>query len=91
MADPEIIDTIREAADVLEEQQIAYIHLSEADGDDAPVVPDNFRELLRKHYANTIIVAGHHNYARATQILDAGHADLVAFDRPFVANPDLPR
>jgi N-ethylmaleimide reductase len=91
MADPEIVDTIREAADVLEEQQIAYIHLSEADGDDAPVVPDNFRELLREHYANTIIVSGHDSYARATQILDAGHADLIAFDRPFVANPDLPR
>jgi N-ethylmaleimide reductase len=71
MADPEIVDTIREAADVLEE--------------------DNFRELLREHYANTIIVSGHDSYARATQILDAGHADLIAFDRPFVANPDLPR
>jgi N-ethylmaleimide reductase len=91
MADPEIIDTILEAADVLEEQQIAYIHLSEADGDDAPVVPDSFRESLRKRYANTIIVAGRYDYARAAQILDAGHADLVAFGRPFGANPDLPR
>jgi 2,4-dienoyl-CoA reductase-like NADH-dependent reductase (Old Yellow Enzyme family) len=29
------------------------------------------------------------NY-RIGQMLDAGHADLVAFGRPFVSNPDLP-
>nr|MBP6623477.1 alkene reductase [Alcaligenes sp.] len=28
--------------------------------------------------------------ARAEQILSAGLADLVAFGRPFIANPDLP-
>jgi N-ethylmaleimide reductase len=91
MADPEIINTILEATDVLEEQEIAYIHVSEADGDDVPVVSDSFLEALRKHYANTIIVAGRHDRARALQILNAGHADLVAFGRAFVANPDLPR
>jgi N-ethylmaleimide reductase len=91
MADPEIIDTILAAADVLEEQEIAYIHVNEADGVDTPVVPDSFREALRKRYANTIIVAGRYDFGWASQILDAGHADLVAFGAPFVANPDLPR
>jgi N-ethylmaleimide reductase len=76
---------------VLEEQEIAYIHVNEADGVDTPVVPDSFREALRKRYANTIIVAGHYDFGWASQILDAGHADLVAFGAPFVANPDLPR
>jgi N-ethylmaleimide reductase len=91
MADPEIIDTILAAADVLEEQEISYIHLSEADWDDAPVVPDSFRDSLRRRFANTIIVAGRYDYVGASRILEAGHADLVAFGRPFVANPDLPR
>jgi N-ethylmaleimide reductase len=91
MACPEIIDTVLAAADVLEEQEIAYIHLNEADGDDAPAVQDSFRELLRKRYANTIIVSGCYDYARAVRMLEAGHADLVAFGRPFVANPDLPK
>jgi N-ethylmaleimide reductase len=90
MADPEIVDTIMVAAEVLEEQEIAYIHLSEPDWDASPVVPDSFREALRKRYTNTIIVAGRYDYDRASQILDAGFADLVAFGRPFVANPDLP-
>ena len=90
MADPEIVDTIMVAAEVLEEQEIAYIHLSEPEWGDSPIVPDSFREALRKRYTNTIIVAGRYDYGRAAQILDAGFADLVAFGRPFVANPDLP-
>ncbi|MDB5480529.1 MAG: NADH:flavin oxidoreductase/NADH oxidase [Caulobacteraceae bacterium] len=91
MADPEIVDTILAAAEMLADQEIAYIHLAEADWDDAPVVPESFREALRARFANTIIVAGRYDPARASRILDAGHADLVAFGRPFVANPDLPR
>ena len=38
-----------------------------------------------------IIVAGRYDLARAQAILAAGHADLVGFGRPFIANPDLPR
>jgi N-ethylmaleimide reductase len=91
MADPEIVDTILSAAEVLEDQEIAYIHLAEADWDDAPVVPVSFRVALRKRYAGAIIVAGRYDADRAAQVLEAGHADLVAFGRPFVANPDLPR
>jgi N-ethylmaleimide reductase len=86
MADPEVIDTILAAADVLEEQEIAYIHVGEADGD----ISDGFLPSLRKHYSNTIIMPARCDYARASSILDSGYADLVAFGRPFVANPDLP-
>jgi N-ethylmaleimide reductase len=91
LADPEIVDTFLIAVDAMEDQEIAYIHIGEADRDDAPDVPDSFRESVRKRYANTIIVAGRYDYVRALQILNAGHADLVAFGLPFVANPDLAR
>jgi N-ethylmaleimide reductase len=91
MADPEIVDTTLAAAEVLADQEIAYIHLAEADWDDAPVVPKSFRVALRERFAGSIIVAGRYDLARATEVLEAGYADLVAFGRPFVANPDLPR
>jgi N-ethylmaleimide reductase len=92
LADPELVDTILAAADVLEEQEIAYIRVSEAQRDDALLVSDSFRESLRKRYANTIIVGGYdYDYGISPQTLAAGHADLVAFGWPFVANPDLPR
>jgi len=37
-----------------------------------------------------IIVAGIYDRTRAEWVIGKGYADLVAFGRPFVANPDLP-
>lgn len=91
MADDDIIPTILLAAAELERIGLAYLHLSEADWDDAPVIPEDFRHALRKVYSGTLIVAGNYTKERAGQILGAGLADLVAFGRPFIANPDLPR
>ena len=36
-----------------------------------------------------LIVAGKYDAPRAEHILQQGLADLVAFGRPFIANPDL--
>lgn len=91
MADEEIIATILAAAREIDRLGLGYIHLSEADWDDAPVVPDAFRRDLRTAYEGAIIVAGKYDAARAQRILSDGLADLVAFGRPFIANPDLPR
>lgn len=65
------------------------MHLSEADWDDAPVIPESFRIDLREIFTNTIIVAGSYTQERADHVLNKGYADLVAFGRPFVSNPDL--
>ncbi|HAS8493070.1 TPA: alkene reductase, partial [Vibrio vulnificus] len=73
----------------LQARDIAYLHLSEADWDDAPVIPESFRIELREYFTNTIIVAGSYTQARADEVLEKGYADLVAFGRPFVSNPDL--
>jgi len=66
------------------------MHLSEADWDDAPQIPQSFRVELREVFKGTIIVAGRYDVERATEIIDQGNADLVAFGRAFIANPDLP-
>ncbi|OMH38929.1 alkene reductase [Motiliproteus sp. MSK22-1] len=90
MACPEIIPTILLAAKQLNALDIAYLHLSEADWDDAPTIPDSFRKQFREAFSGAIIVAGRYDRERAENILKQGYADLVAFGRPFVANPDLP-
>ncbi len=87
---PEIIPTILHLAKQLGEIGLAYIHLAEADWDDAPTIPKAFRHDLRRAYPGRVIVAGKYDQARAERILSAGLADLVAFGRPFIANPDLP-
>lgn len=90
MNDPEIIDTILLAARGLDKIGVAYVHLSEADWDDAPVIPDQFRHDLRGCYSGTVIVAGAYTRERADKIIDSRMADMVAFGRPFIANPDFP-
>jgi len=86
---PDIVPTILQAAKELQARDIAYLHLSEADWDDAPIIPESFRLELRDKFTNTIIVAGSYTQERANEILNKGYADLVAFGRPFVSNPDL--
>ncbi len=91
MACPDILPTILEAANYLDAKSIAYLHLVEADWDDAPEFTEDFRRDIRSRFKGPIIVAGKYNKLRAQWVLDKGYADLVAFGRPFVANPDLPR
>ena len=87
---PDIVNAILLAAEELSKLDIAYLHLSEADWDDAPQIPDNFRAKFREAFKGTIIVAGRYDVERASDIIDSGYADLVAFGRSFIANPDLP-
>ncbi|MGV3680768.1 MAG: alkene reductase [Acidovorax sp.] len=88
---PEIIPTILHLARQLDATGLAYLHLVEADWADAPQIPETFRTALRQAYQGRVIVAGGYDAARASQVLSDGFADLVAFGRPFIANPDLPR
>lgn len=87
---PEIIDAILLAAEKLDALGVVYLHLSEADWDDAPQVSETFRRQLRQVYGGTVIVAGRYDKTKAEAILRNVYADLVAFGRPFIANPDFP-
>lgn len=91
MGCPDILPTILEAAEFLQQKGIAYLHLVEADWDDAPQFTEAFRQAIRTRFTRPIIVAGQYDVAKAEWVLAKGYADLVAFGRPFVANPDLPR
>ncbi len=78
------------AARLLDDLGIAYIHIAEADWEDAPDMPAAFKEALRLIYRGTMIYAGKYTLERAEIALRHGWADLIGFGRPFVANPDLP-
>lgn len=91
MIDEEIVPTTLKAARELSRIGLAYIHLAEADWDDAPVTPLSFRQDLREAFSGKVIVAGKYDPQRSEAILATGLADVVAFGRPFIANPDLPR
>jgi N-ethylmaleimide reductase len=82
-------------AQELDKLNLAYVHLIEPrvlgnvddeSKDQNPVAA----QLIRKHYKGTLIAAGGFKAHTAEAILQAGDADLVAFGRDFIANPDLP-
>jgi N-ethylmaleimide reductase len=74
----------------LDELGVAHLHLAEDDWDNGLPLPDSWRRAWRARFQGAIIVAGRYTAARAEALLDAGLVDLVAFGRPFIANPDLP-
>lgn len=47
-------------------------------------------ELMRKKFHGTLIIAGGFDHDTAEKWLNEGRADLIAFGRKFLANPDLP-
>jgi N-ethylmaleimide reductase len=55
----------------------------------APAVPASIKQQLRGAFKQTLIAAGGFDAASAEAALQAGDADLIAFGRPFIANPDL--
>lgn len=84
-------ETYIEAVKVLEEIGVAYLSLAEADWDEAPELPDTFRNAVREVFSGRILCAGRYTAERAAAAIEAGWADLIAFGRPFIANPDLPQ
>jgi N-ethylmaleimide reductase len=75
--------------------KLAYLHLIEPRvlgnvDDDSKDQNPVAAQLIRKHYKGTLIAAGGFKAHTAEAILQAGDADLVAFGRDFIANPDLP-
>lgn len=82
-------------AQELAKLNLAYLHLIEprvfGNVDDESKDPNPVAaQLMRKHYKGTIVAAGGFKGHTAEAILQAGDADLVAFGRDFIANPDLP-
>ncbi|MDX1645881.1 MAG: alkene reductase [Longimicrobiales bacterium] len=73
----------------LEDIGVVYIHVVDHSSMGAPDVPAESKDRIREGYRGTLILSGGYDFQRANEDLDAGRADLVAFGRPFLANPDL--
>ena len=68
---------------------LAYIHIVDHSSMGAPVVSAELKERVRAAFKGSYILPGGYDVARANADLDAEKGDLVAFGRPFIANPDL--
>lgn len=73
---------------LLSPERLAYIHVVEP-----PIQPEGVPYVaatIRKHFDGPLILAAKYDLASATDAIEAGRADLVAFGEAFIANPDLP-
>ena len=69
--------------------KLAYIHVVDHSSMGAPPVPPAIKEIIRKQFGGTIVLAGGYDKGRAEADLVEGKGELVAFGRPFLANPKL--
>ncbi len=75
----------------LNDYDLAFLHLSEMM---KPEERLNFPEksivsFYRKIYKGTLISCGGHTLESANLMLEKSQADLIAFGKPFISNPDL--
>lgn len=77
--------------DRLEPLKLAYVHAIEgATGGPRDVAPFDYASW-RRHFGGPWMVNNGYDRAMALAAVASGQADLVAFGRPFIANPDLGR
>jgi N-ethylmaleimide reductase len=75
----------------LNDYHLAYLHLSELlTPEERRAEPEkSFVPFYRKIYNGTLISCGGHSRQSAQWMLESHHADLIAFGKPFISNPDL--
>ncbi|MCA8933526.1 MAG: alkene reductase [Rhodospirillaceae bacterium] len=75
--------------DGLDALGIAFIHVIEgATGGPRDIAPFDYADL-RKRFGNAYIANNGYTRDMAAETLAAGNADLIAFGRAFISNPDL--
>ncbi len=78
-----------ELAGALGALKLAYVHLVDHSSMGAPPPTKSVVAAIRQRFGGTIILSGGYDAARAEADLAAGKGELVAFGRPYLANPDL--
>ena len=73
----------------LNKLKLLYIHIVDHSSMGAPPVSPEIKSKLRSAFDGKYILSGGYDATRAQRDLDADRGDMVAFGRPFIANPDL--
>lgn len=97
-ADPHVEETLLHLCHALSRRKLGYLHMlyqllpsgnmqeSEFKEDH---LSDEFVRRVREAFHGTLIWCGGFTRSTAQTALETGWVDLIAFGRPFVANPDL--
>ena len=89
--DEETIPTFDYVIEKLNEYNLAYVHLSEPFNDvsDIPYAESEIAKRYRPMYNGTLMINAGFDRESGNRVIEEGNADLVAFGKPFISNPDL--
>jgi len=85
----EVDETYAYLSEKLNDLGILYLHVLDHSAAGAPPVPQEIKDSIRSIFKNNIVLCGNFNAETAEAALAGGHADLVAFGKPHLSNPDL--
>ncbi|WP_159023315.1 alkene reductase [Formosa sp. L2A11] len=89
--DEETIPTFEYIIEKLNDYNLAYVHLSEpfTDVSDVPFAVTNIAKHFRPLYKGTLMINNVSDKETGNKVLEDGDADLVAYGKLFISNPDL--
>lgn len=89
--DEETIPTFDYIVKKLNDYNLAYLHLSEPFNDvsEVPFAVTEIAKHYRPLYNGTLMINTDFDREKGNAVIERGDADLVAFGKPFVSNPDL--
>jgi N-ethylmaleimide reductase len=85
-SDPQTL--FNHVASALSSKGLSYLHVIEGDTGGTPVPPFDYKEIKRR-FGGLVIANNGFDKARANEAIAEGRADLIAFGKPFIGNPDL--
>ena len=88
IADSDPQSLFNRVAAVLSGRGLAYLHVIEGDTSGAPVPPFDYFAIKRL-FGGLFIANNGFDRGRASEAIAQGRAELVAFGKPFISNPDL--
>jgi N-ethylmaleimide reductase len=85
----EIVETYSYLAKKLNNLGVLYIHLVDPNITGAEELPVEIKSIIRNKFEHTLIFSGKYTMQSAEEEIESGFANLIAFGRPFINNPDL--
>lgn len=86
---PGIDDFFKNLSKKLSDLGLVYIHLVDHSAMGAPTVPEALKREIKRVFKGTVILSGGYDANRAESDLLEQNAQLIAFGRPFISNPNL--
>jgi N-ethylmaleimide reductase len=90
MSDSDPMATFSAAVTRANDASLGYIHMIEGDtGASRDLPPGADLSVFRKLFKGAYLANNGYDRESAIRAVETGAADLIAFGRPFIANPDL--